>query len=299
MIYTVTLNPALDYVIQVPQFRVGQINRMTSEHIYYGGKGINVSIILNELGVETCALGFVADFTGRELETGLNRLGIRTDFVHVKEGMTRINVKMKSEEETEINGQGPKVTKKDFLDLLEKVRAIPAGDTIVVSGNIPSFMPSDSYERLLEQVQPGVRIVVDAEKDLLISTLRFHPFVIKPNIDELSVMFDTKIQTLQEIVHYAKALQSKGAENVLVSMAGQGSMLVDEQGQTVIQPAAEGTVVNSVGAGDSMVAGFIAGYLRKKDYAYAQKLGASAGAATAFHSGLATKEQIDEVFKTL
>ncbi len=299
MIYTVTLNPALDYVIQVPQFRTGQINRMTSEHIYYGGKGINVSTILNELGVETCALGFVADFTGRELEAGLNRLGIRTDFVHVQEGMTRINVKMKSEEETEINGQGPKVKEKDFADLLKKVEAIPSGDTIVVSGNIPSFMPSDSYERLLEKVQPGVRIVVDAENDLLISTLRFHPFVIKPNIDELSVMFHTTIRTQQDIVRYAKALQNEGARNVLVSMAGKGSVLIDEHGQCVVQAPAKGTVVNSVGAGDSMVAGFLAGYLRTKDYVYAQKLGASAGAATAFHSGLATREQIEAVFQTL
>lgn len=299
MIYTVTLNPALDYVIQVDHFQAGQINRTKEEHMYYGGKGINVSNILAELGYTSTALGFVAGFTGQELENGLQKMGVHTDFVHVEKGMTRINVKMKSDEETEINGMGPQVTHHDFDGLLTKVSQLQDGDMIILSGNIPKTMAADSYHKILDAITANVDIVVDAEKDLLLKILSFHPFLIKPNNIELGDMFDVQLDTDEDIIQYAKKLQAMGARNVLVSMASDGSILVDESGNAHKLGVGKGTVVNSVGAGDSMVAGFIAGYLDKQDYAYAQKLGTACGSATAFHSGLATKAQIDEIFKTL
>ena len=299
MIYTVTLNPALDYVIQVDHFRPGQINRNKSENIYFGGKGINVSCILRELGLESTALGFIAGFTGRALRDGLNSMGIVSDFITAKEGMTRINVKMKSDEETEINGTGPLITEENFEELKQKVRALKAGDMLVLSGSIPSCMHSDAYEKIIECLSPDVRLVVDAEKDLLLKILKYRPFLIKPNNLELGAMFDTVLASEEEIVCYAKKLQERGARNVLVSMAKDGALLLDEEGTVSRIGVAKGTVVNSVGAGDSMVAGFLAGYLKTGDYAYALKLGTACGGATAFHSGLATKEQIDAVLSTL
>ena len=299
MIYTVTLNPALDYVIQVDRFRPGQINRNKSENIYFGGKGINVSCILRELGLESTALGFIAGFTGRALRDGLNSMGIVSDFITAEEGMTRINVKMKSDEETEINGTGPLITEDNFEELKQKVRALKAGDMLVLSGSIPSCMQSDAYEKIIECLSPDVRLVVDAEKDLLLKILKYSPFLIKPNNLELGEMFDTVLTSEEEIVYYAKKLQERGARNVLVSMAKDGALLLDEEGNVSRIGVAKGTVVNSVGAGDSMVAGFLAGYLKTGDYAYALKLGTACGGATAFHSGLATKEQIEEVLNTL
>lgn len=299
MIYTVTLNPALDYVIQVDHFQAGQINRTKEEHMYYGGKGINVSNILAELGYTSTALGFVAGFTGEELEHGLQKMSVHTDFVHVEKGRTRINVKMKSDKETEINGMGPQVTALDFSRLLAKVSQLKGGDLIILSGNIPQTMDANSYHRILEAIMANVDIVVDAEKDLLLKILSFHPFLIKPNNIELGDMFHVSLKKEEDIIFYARKLQTMGARNVLVSMAGDGSILVDESGEVHKLGVGKGTVVNSVGAGDSMVAGFIAGYLDKKDYAYAQKLGTACGSATAFHSGLATKAQIDEIFHTL
>lgn len=299
MIYTVTLNPALDYVIQVDHFQAGHINRTKEEHMYYGGKGINVSNILAELGHTSTALGFVAGFTGRELENGLQKMGVHTDFVHVENGMTRINVKMKSDEETEINGMGPQVMDHDFACLLAKASQMKDGDMIILSGNIPKTMGVSSYHKILDAITAHVDIVVDAEKDLLLKVLSFHPFLIKPNTIELGDIFHVSLKEDEDIIFYARKLQKMGARNVLVSMAGDGSILVDEIGQAHKLGVGKGTVVNSVGAGDSMVAGFIAGYLDKKDYVYAQKLGTACGSATAFHSGLATKAQIDEVFRTL
>ncbi|MGI6510965.1 MAG: 1-phosphofructokinase [Catenisphaera adipataccumulans] len=299
MIYTVTLNPALDYVIQVDHFRSGVINRTKTEHIFYGGKGINVSCILNELGCSSTALGFTAGFTGQELHRGLTELGIRTDFITCQEGMTRINVKMKSDEETEINGKGPQVTETEFQSLIEKAKQLSEGDWLILSGNIPSSMRSDAYHQILENTPAGVHIVVDAEKDLLLRVLNYHPFLIKPNAEELGQMFDKQLSSDAEIVHYAKELQHMGARNVLVSMAGDGSILVDEKQNVHKMGVGKGTVVNSVGAGDSMVAGFIAGYLKTHDYAYAQKIGTACGSATAFHSGLATYDQIQEVWRML
>lgn len=299
MIYTVTLNPALDYVIQVDNFKAGQINRNKKEDIYYGGKGINVSCILNELDIDSTALGFIAGFTGKALDEGLTNVGIRTDFIEVEQGMTRINVKMKSNEETEINGMGPVIEEADFNALIQKVKKLSKGDMLILSGNIPKSMQSDTYERIIEQLDPKVDLIVDAEKYLLMKILKFHPFLIKPNNLELEEIFDVKLTGEEDIIVYAKKLQELGARNVLVSMAKDGAILVDEEGNIYKQGVAKGEVVNSVGAGDSMVAGFIAGYIKKNDYAYALKLGTACGGATAFHSGLATREQIEETFNTL
>lgn len=299
MIYTVTLNPALDYVIQVEHFKSGQINRNTSETIVYGGKGINVSCILNELDIKSTALGYIAGFTGNSLSNGLEEVGIITDFIEVKEGMTRINVKMKSDDETEINGMGPKITEEDFEALLTQVKKLKEGDTIILAGSIPSCMHSDTYERIISVVDSQVNIVVDAEKDLLLKILKFKPFLIKPNNIELGDMFGVVIKSDEEVIEYAKKLQEKGARNVLVSMAKDGAILVDEKGEVHKMGVAKGTVVNSVGAGDSMVAGFVAGCIKENDYEYALKLGTACGGATAFNSGLATRKQIDEIFNSL
>lgn len=299
MIYTVTLNPALDYVIQVDHFTPGMINRNKKEDVFFGGKGINVSWILNELGVESTALGFIAGFTGTALQNGLKAKGIHADLTEVREGMTRINVKLKSDEETEINGMGPLITEEDFEEMKEKIRKLTNDDVLILSGSIPACMSSDAYEKIIECMSEDVRLVVDAEKDLLLKILKYRPFLIKPNNLELAAMFDTAITSEEEIIYYAKKLQERGARNVLVSMAKDGAVLVDESGAVSRMGTARGTVVNSVGAGDSMVAGFLAGYLETGDYAFALKLGTACGGATAFHSGLATREQIDAVLRTL
>ena len=299
MIYTVTLNPALDYVIQVDHFRPGQINRNKSENIYFGGRGINVSCILNELGFQSTALGFIAGFTGKALSDGLKQMGIVSDFITAEKGMTRINVKMKSDEETEINGTGPVISAENFEELKNRIRNLSADDTLVLSGSIPSCMASDTYVKIIECLHEDVRLVVDAEKDLLLKVLKYRPFLIKPNNLELGEMFAAKITSVDEIVYYAKKLQEKGARNVLVSMAKDGAVLLDENGNVSRMGVAKGTVVNSVGAGDSMVAGFLAGYLEKGDYAWALKLGTACGGATAFPSGLAVREEIMAVLETL
>ncbi len=299
MIYTVTLNPALDYVIQVDHFRPGSINRNKSENIYFGGKGINVSTILRELDQESTALGFIAGFTGKALSDGLNQMGIVSDFITVEKGMTRINVKMKSDEETEINGTGPLITEADFETLKNQIRKLQTDDILILSGSIPSCMQSDTYEKIIECLPEGVRFIADAEKDLLLKILKYKPFLIKPNNLELAAMFDTEISSEEDIIYYARTLQEKGAVNVLVSMAKDGALLLDEKGGIHRMKAAKGTVVNSVGAGDSMVAGFLAGWLKTGDYAYALKLGTACGGATAFHSGLAAKQEIEEIFETL
>ncbi|MDD7280598.1 1-phosphofructokinase [Floccifex sp.] len=299
MIYTVTFNPALDYVIQVDHFKTGQINRNKSEKIVYGGKGINVSCILNELDIKSTALGFIADFTGKALENGLEQLGIATDFIEVKQGMTRINVKMKSDEETEINGMGPIICQEDFDCLLNKVKQLKQGDLLILSGNIPSCLKADAYQRVIENLNEGVNFVIDSEKDLLMKTLSYHPFLIKPNNLELQEIFSIQFENENQIIECAKKLQEMGAKNVLVSMAKDGAILVDEKGTIHKQGICKGKVVNSVGAGDSMVAGFIAGFIQTKDYDYALKLGTACGGATAFQSGLATKEQIQEAIDSL
>jgi 1-phosphofructokinase len=286
-------------VIQVDHFQTGQINRNKSENIYYGGKGINVSWILQELGIQSTALGFIAGFTGKALQAGLIKQGIQTDFIEVEKGMTRINVKMKSDNETEINGIGPFIEETDFNKLIAKAKQLAKEDILVLSGSIPSCLPDTAYETLITCLDKDVKFVVDAEKGLLSKILKYKPFLIKPNKQELADLFKVELESEEQIVHYAKKLKEEGAINVLVSLAGDGAILVDENNRVHVRKAAKDAIVNSVGAGDSMVAGFLAGYLKKQDYGHALKLGTACGGATAFHSGLATKKQIETVFKAL
>jgi len=299
MVYTVTFNPAIDYVVQADDITVGSVNRTRGEKIYFGGKGINVSMVLAELGVKSKALGFVAGFTGEAIEKGIAESGVDADFVHLEKGFSRINVKIKSECETELNGQGPAIDDKALGELFAKLDDISDGDTIVLAGSIPGSMPADIYERILERLQGRkVKAVVDATKDLLLNVLKYKPYLIKPNNHELGEMFGVTLKTTDEIAEYAKKLKDMGAQNVLISMAGDGALLIDENGRTHICGVCRGTVKNSVGAGDSMVAGFIAGS-SGGDYEYALKLGTAAGGATAFSDGLAEKELIFELLKQL
>ncbi|MGI5945768.1 MAG: 1-phosphofructokinase [Lachnospiraceae bacterium] len=300
MIYTVTFNPALDYVVRVKDFTQGAVNRTYSEQIFYGGKGINVAAILANLGLESTALGFIAGFTGDEIERGVKKLGFSSDFIRVKEGMSRINVKLKSNEESEINGMGPVITQEDADELFLKLDKLQKGDVLVLSGSIPSSMDDRIYEKIMARLEEKeIQIVVDAEKGLLLNVLKYHPFLIKPNNHELGDMFGVTLHNEREIEEYAKRLQAMGARNVLVSMAGDGALLVTEEGTVYQQGVARGVVKNSVGAGDSMVAGFLAGYLKTGDYEYALKLGTAAGGATAFSEGLGTREDIMKLYKTL
>ena len=300
MIYTVTFNPALDYVVRVENFTTGSVNRTVSEQIFYGGKGINVSAVLKELGYASTALGFVAGFTGEEIGRGVKTLGFMSDFIQVKEGMSRINVKLKSNEETEINGIGPKITEDDVEKLFEKLLKLEDGDILILSGSIPKSIDDRIYETIMAKLDGrGVRIVVDAEKDLLLNVLKYHPFLIKPNNHELGAIFGVTLLSDEDIITYAKKLQERGAVNVLISMAGDGAILLTEDGSVHKMGVPKGTVKNSVGAGDSMVAGFIAGYLDKKDYGYALKLGTASGSATAFSDGLAKRKDIIELLEKI
>ena len=300
MIYTVTFNPALDYVVRVDHFTAGAVNRTVEEHIFYGGKGINVSAVLANLGYATTALGFVAGFTGDEIERGVKTLGFSSDFIRVKKGMSRINVKLKSDQESEINGMGPEITSQDVEMLFGKLDNLAEGDVLVLSGSIPAAIDSRIYETILARMEgKGVLAVVDAEKDLLMNVLKYHPFLIKPNNHELGAMFGVILENEAAIAEYAKRLQDMGAGNVLVSMAGDGSLLVTEDGEVHRMGVARGVVKNSVGAGDSMVAGFLAGYLENKDYGHALKMGTAAGGATAFSDGIGTKEEIMRLYGQL
>lgn len=293
MIYTVTFNPSLDYVIQVDKLVPGEINRTTHEAVYPGGKGNNVSVILSNLGHSSKALGFTAGFTGEALENMLKEFGCDTAFIRLPEGSTRINVKINAGEETEINGQGPVITEEAQQALFEQLDALKKEDILVLAGSIPNTLPSDIYERILEHLQGrGIHFVVDATKELLLKVLKYHPFLIKPNNHELGEMFGVTLKTRDEIVTYAKKLQEMGAENVLVSMAGDGAILLTEDGIIYKAKPPKGKVLNSVGAGDSMVAGFLTGYLNTGEYEKAFRLGVVAGSATAFQYWLATKEDI-------
>lgn len=293
MIYTVTFNPSLDYVIQVDKLVPGEINRTTHEAVYPGGKGNNVSVILSNLGHSSKALGFTAGFTGEALENMLKEFGCDTAFIRLPEGSTRINVKINAGEETEINGQGPVITEEAQSALFEQLDALKKEDILVLAGSIPNTLPSDIYERILEHLQGrGIHFVVDATKELLLKVLKYHPFLIKPNNHELGEMFGVTLKTRDEIVTYAKKLQEMGAENVLVSMAGDGAILLTEDGIIYKAKPPKGKVLNSVGAGDSMVAGFLTGYLNTGDYEKAFQLGVVTGSATAFQYWLATKEDI-------
>ncbi len=300
MVYTITFNPAIDYVIHTNKLKTNSVNRSKNENIYFGGKGINVSLVLSELSVASVALGFVAGFTGEAIEKGLKESGIETDFVHLDHGFSRINVKIKSSEETEINGCGPDIPDNKIDELFKKLEKIQDGDTIILAGSIPKSLPADIYEKILNKLRyKKIRTVVDAEKDLLLKTLKYRPFLIKPNNLELSQIFDTNIDSVEDIVEYARRLKYMGAMNVLVSMAKDGAFLIDEHDNIHFCDSCSGIIKNSVGAGDSMVAGFIAGCEQNDDYNYALKLGTASGGATAFSDGLAKKDGIYNLLKQL
>ena len=299
MVYTVTFNPAIDYVVRTSAMKLGEVNRSSSEEMYFGGKGINVSAVLKELGIASRALGFTAGFTGEAIENGISAMGITSDFVRLKKGNSRINVKIKADDETELNGQGPDIDDEALSQLFGKLDKLTDGDTLVLAGSIPNSLPSDIYERIMQRLSDRkIRTVVDATKDLLLNVLKYRPFLIKPNDYELGEMFGVKLNSDDEIEKYARKLQEMGAVNVLVSMAGDGAMLIDEKGKMHRCGVCRGNVKNSVGAGDSMLAGFIAGS-QEGDYEYALKLGTAAGGATAFSDGLAEKAMIDELMKQL
>ena len=299
MVYTVTFNPAIDYVIRMDELTPGSVNRSSSENMFVGGKGINVSVVLGELGVKSRALGFIAGFTGKAIESGVREKGVETDFIELAEGCTRINVKIKSAEETDINGSGPSIPQSALEELYGKLDKLEDGDVLVLAGSIPNSLPSDVYEKILARLsEKKIKAVVDATKDLLLNVLKYKPFLVKPNNHELGEMFGVKLETVGEIVTYAKKLKEMGAVNVLVSMAGDGAVLLDENGKTHQCGVCKGKVKNSVGAGDSMVAGFIAGS-KDGDYEYALKLGTATGGATAFSDDLAKKDDIFELLKQL
>ena len=300
MIYTITFNPAIDYVVNIDKLNLGITNRSTSESYYYGGKGINVSTILCNLGIKNKALGFVAGFTGDAIEKGAKDAGIDTDFIHLENGISRINIKIKSSEETEINCQGPHITDKDIEKLFSQLDELKEGDTLILAGSIPNSLPQDIYENILAKLSDrNIRFVVDATQKLLMNVLKYRPFLIKPNRQELSEMFDVEVNTQEDIIKYGKKLQDMGAVNVLVSLGGDGALLIDEYSEIHTMGTVKDKVINTVGSGDSMVAGFIAGYSSKNDYDYALKLGTACGCATAFLPGLATKENIEETFSKL
>lgn len=296
MIFTVTFNPSLDYIVRVDEMRLGTINRTNYEQLLPGGKGINVSIVLGNLGHPSRALGFSAGVTGVALEKLLADTGVDADLVHVKAGFTRINAKVKAVEETEINGQGPRIAPEDVDALFSKLDVLGQDDTLVISGSVPNTLPSDMYEQVMERLAGrGVRIVVDAERDLLTRVLPYRPFLVKPNNHELGDIFGVTLKTRDEVVPYARRMQEMGAQNVLVSMAGEGGVLVAADGQVYQSPAAQGTVVNSVAAGDSCVAGFLAGLMETGSYQTAFRMGLAAGSASAFSDHLATRPEVEDL----
>lgn len=296
MIFTVTFNPSLDYIVRVDEMRLGTINRTNYEQLLPGGKGINVSIVMGNLGHPSRALGFSAGVTGVALEKLLADTGVDADLVHVKEGFTRINAKVKAVEETELNGQGPRIAPEDVDALFSKLDVLGQDDTLVISGSVPNTLPSDMYEQVMERLAGrGVRIVVDAERDLLTRVLPYRPFLVKPNNHELGDIFGVTLKTRDEVVPYARRMQEMGAQNVLVSMAGEGGVLVAADGQVYQSPAAKGTVVNSVGAGDSCVAGFLVGLMETGSYQTAFRMGLAAGSASAFSDHLATRPEVEDL----
>lgn len=300
MIYTVTFNPAIDYVVELVSFNIGEINRTTREYMNLGGKGVNVSRVLTNLEVPNVALGFVAGFTGDALRNGLERMGVKTDFIILEEGNTRINVNIKGVEETDINARGPEIPNSAIDELFKKLDNLQSGDTLVLAGSIPTSLPNDMYERIMERLYgKGIRFVVDATRDLLVKSLKYEPFLIKPNNHELGEIFGLELTTDNEIIYYARELKKQGAKNVLISMAGDGAILVDENDVAHKIGTPKGKVKNSVGAGDSMVAGFCAGYLEKGDYKYALRMGTAAGSASAFSESLATKQEVIDLLNKI
>ena len=300
MIYTITFNPALDYISQVENFEIGKINRTQTEKILPGGKGLNVSTVLRNLGIESTALGFIAGFTGEELKRDIEQRGIKTDFINVEKGLTRINVKISSKEETALNGNGPEITDEDIEQLFEKINNIKNEDTVILAGNIPKCINNNIYEIICKKLEQNkVRFIVDATKELLMNVLKYKPFLIKPNKEELEETFKEKIETKEEIIEHAKKLQKMGAQNVLISLGGEGAILVTSENKEYFINAPKGKVLNTVGAGDSMVAGFVAGYEKSGDYEYAFKMGIATGSASAFSMNLATAEEVANLLKEI
>ena len=296
MIYTVTLNPSLDYVVDVDDFELGRTNRAVSERLYAGGKGINVSFVLKNLGFESTALGFSAGFTGEEIKKQIQERGITENLITVFNGQSRINIKLRGQQETEINGMGPDIEKEHIQQLLKKLSVLSPGDYLILAGSVPMKINDTIYYDILKTLdKKGIKAVVDTTGDLLLNVLKYHPFLIKPNIHELSELFSTEIKTKEDVVQYGLKLQDMGAQNVIVSMAGDGAVFICENGEIYKSEAPKGVVKNSVGAGDSMVAGFLAGFCETKDFAKAFKMGVCTGSASAFSEDLATKEQVRQV----
>lgn len=298
MIYTVTFNPSLDYIVSVEDFKLGLTNRTSSELLLPGGKGLNVSMVLGNLGISNTAFGFAAGFVGEEIIRRIEEMGVKAEFIRIEEGVSRINVKLKSIDGTEINGCGPVIDENAVQKLMAKLNFLKKGDVLVLAGSIPGSMPDDIYRQIMAEMDgQGVEIVVDATKELLVNVLEYHPFLIKPNNHELGEIFGVKLKNREEVVPYARCMQQMGARNVLVSMAGEGAVLVAEDGTVYETAAPKGILVNGVGAGDSMVAGFLAGWLEKKEYRHAFEMGVSAGSASAFSERLATKKEITALYQ--
>lgn len=299
MVYTVTFNPALDYVLEVSSLASDDIIRAKREELIAGGKGINVSVILSRLGIKNRALGFLAGFSGKHIDNLLKKEGVLTDFVYLKTGYSRINVKIKAESETDINAHGPNICENDISALFEKLETLKSGDYLVLAGSVPESLPDDIYERIMRELcGKDIRFIVDAEKDLLKNVLKYKPFLVKPNHHELAELFSVEINSAKDVVYYAKQLQKMGAENVLVSMANEGAVLVDENKNVFSVGNVPGKIVSSVGCGDSMVAGFLAGCIKNHDYETALELGAACGNATAFSSSLAEKNEIEHMLSS-
>ena len=301
MIYTVTFNPSLDYIVRLDSFTAGEINRVNYEQVLAGGKGINVSIVLQNLGQKSTALGFLAGFTGEEIKNQLSGFGVKSDFVQLKKGFSRINVKAKAESETEINGQGPDISEAEREQLFQQLDKLTADDTLVLAGSIPKTLPDDIYQKIMARLDgKGIRIIVDAEKKLLLNVLQYHPFLIKPNNHELGDMFGVTLTSDEEILTYARKLQEKGAQNVLISMAGDGAILLTADGKSYKSPAPKGKLINSVGAGDSMVAGFITGFTESNgNLEKAFHMGVATGSASAFSENLATRPEVEALLATI
>lgn len=300
MIYTITFNPALDYIVSVEDFQMGMTNRTTEETMLPGGKGINVSIVLKNLGFDSTALGFTAGFTGEEIKRRLEETGCSSQFITIPQGMSRINLKLKSADGTEINGIGPHIDPESMQKLMGKLDTLQPKDILVLAGSIPNSISNSIYKEIMERLaSKDILVVVDATKDLLVNVLENRPFLIKPNNHELGEIFGVKLKKREEVVPYAKKLQEMGARNVLVSMAGEGAVLADENGNIWESPAPEGKLVNGVGAGDSMVAGFLAGWLKSGDYRQAFRMGVAAGSASAFSELLATGKEVEDLLEKM
>lgn len=300
MIYTVTLNPSLDYFLSVEHFAIGKTNRSNEEVYRPGGKGINVSWVLHNLGLESTALGFLAGFTGQEIKRQMETTGIATDFIELPGGMSRLNVKLKQMDATEINASGPILSEKNLEELRKKLSVLTRGDILILSGSLPGSVTTDIYKDLMEEVDgKGIPVIVDAIGDALLKTLPLHPFLMKPNHQELSELFDVELSTREQVIPYAGKLQEWGSQNVLVSLGGAGAVLLDQNGVVYESEVPRGKLINAVGAGDSMVAGFLAGYLEKQDFAHAFLMGMAAGSASAFSEGLADRATVEQLYQQL